>query len=105
MSDSSNSSSSNVSPTSETLEQGENGHRLRRKSPPSARLRATIANLIRSRSATLGVAIILIWVFIALAAPILSPYSPTGIQGGKLESPSPEHWLGTDHIGRDVLSR
>jgi len=105
MSDSSNSLSSNISPTSETLEQGENGHRLRRVTPPGARLRTTIANIIRSKSATIGAAIIIIWVFIALASPIISPYSPTDIQGTKLESPSGEHWLGTDHIGRDVLSR
>lgn len=102
MSDSSNSSSSNVSPTSEAYDQGERGRQV---SPPGARLRATIANLIRSKSATIGVVIILFWIFIAIAAPIISPYSPTDIQGDKLESPSREHWLGTDNIGRDVLSR
>jgi len=105
MSDSSNSLSSNISPTSETHDQGEKGHRLRRVSPPGARLRTTIANLIRSKSATIGVVIILFWIFIAIAAPIISPYSPTDIQGAKLESPSSERWLGTDNIGRDVLSR
>ncbi len=103
MSDSSNSSlSSEISATSEAYDQGERGRQV---SPPSARLRATIANLIRSKSATIGAAIILFWIFIAIAAPIISPYSPTDIQGDKLESPSQEHWLGTDHIGRDVLSR
>jgi peptide/nickel transport system permease protein len=78
---------------------------VRRVSPPGARLRTTIADLVRSKSATIGVAIILLWVFIAIAAPIISPYSPTEMAGTKLESPSREHWLGTDHIGRDVLSR
>jgi peptide/nickel transport system permease protein len=78
---------------------------VRRVSPPGAQLRATIANLIRSKSATIGVVIILFWIFIAIAAPIISPYSPTDIEGDKLESPSQEHWFGTDHIGRDVLSR
>jgi len=105
MSDSSNSLSSNISPTSEALEQGENGHQLRRVTPPGARLRSTIANIIRSKSATIGAAIIFFWVFIAIAAPIISPYSPTEMPASKLESPSGEHWLGTDHIGRDVLSR
>jgi peptide/nickel transport system permease protein len=103
MSDSSNSSlSSKMSTTSEAYDQGE---RRRQVSTPGARLRATIANLISSKSATIGVVMILVWIFIAIAAPIISPYSPTDIQGGKLESPSQEHWLGTDHIGRDVLSR
>ena len=103
MSDSSNSSlSSKISTTSEAYDQGERGRQV---SPPGARLRATIANLIRSKSATIGVAVILLWFFIAIAAPIISPYSPTEMAGTKLESPSREHWLGTDHIGRDVLSR
>jgi peptide/nickel transport system permease protein len=103
MSDSSNSSlSSKISPTSEAHDQGEKGRQV---SPPGARLRTTIADLLRSRSATIGVVIILFWIFVAIAAPIISPYSPTDIQGARLESPSREHWLGTDHIGRDVLSR
>jgi peptide/nickel transport system permease protein len=105
MSDSSNSLSSEISPTSVTHDQGEMGRRPRRVSPPGARLRTTISELVRSKSATIGVAVILLWVFIAIAAPIISPYSPTEMAGTKLESPSREHWLGTDHIGRDVLSR
>jgi peptide/nickel transport system permease protein len=105
MSDSSNSSLSEISRPSATHDQGERGRRVRRVSPPGARLRTTIADLVRSKSATIGVAVILLWVFIAIAAPIISPYSPTEMSGTKLESPSREHWLGTDHIGRDVLSR
>ncbi len=72
---------------------------------PIAWLRKVISDFARSKSATIGVAIILAWVFIALAAPIISPYSPTDLVGGRLQSPSPEHLLGTDHLGRDVLSR
>ncbi|QBE48623.1 ATP-binding cassette domain-containing protein [Leucobacter triazinivorans] len=42
----------------------------------------------------------------AILAPILAPYSPSAqnLTGGLLP-PSPEHWLGTDQLGRDVLSR
>jgi peptide/nickel transport system permease protein len=105
MSDGSNSLLSEIPPTSATHDQGERGRRLRRVSPPGARLRTRIADLIRSKSATIGVVIILFWIFVAIAAPIISPYSPTDIQGAKLESPSREHLLGTDDIGRDVLSR
>jgi len=105
MSDSSNSSLSEISRSSGTHDQGERGRRVRRGTPPGAQLRTRIANLIRSKSATIGVVIILLWVFVALAAPIIAPYSPTDIEGDKLESPSQEHWFGTDHIGRDVLSR
>ncbi|UOR00987.1 ATP-binding cassette domain-containing protein [Leucobacter allii] len=43
---------------------------------------------------------------IAALAPILAPYPPNAqrLTGGLLP-PSPEHWLGTDQLGRDVLSR
>jgi peptide/nickel transport system permease protein len=53
----------------------------------------------------IGLAIIFVWIFIAIAAPVISPYSPTEMEGTRLEYPSREHWLGTDHIGRDVLTR
>lgn len=69
------------------------------------RTRRAVRDLFQSKSATVGACIILAWVFVGLAAPLISPYSPTEIQGGRLESPSLAHWLGTDHLGRDVLSR
>ena len=72
---------------------------------PIVWLRKLIPELVRSKSATIGVSIILFWAFIAIAAPILSPYSPTEMQATRLESPSWEHWLGTDHLARDVMSR
>ena len=70
-----------------------------------ARLRRAISALVQSRSATIGAIVILAWVLIAIATPIVAPYSPTEIQGSRLQAPSLEHWLGTDHLGRDVLSR
>ena len=43
---------------------------------------------------------------IALLAPILAPYDPSAIDIAKiLTPPSSEHWMGTDALGRDVLSR
>jgi len=64
-----------------------------------------ISELVRSKSAAIGAVIVLAWVFIAITAPFISPYSPTEIEGTRLQAPSLEHWLGTDHLGRDVLSR
>ncbi len=55
-----------------------------------------------------GVALILVVGFLVTAAfaPWLAPYSPTRIDVlHKLQPPSAEHWLGTDHLGRDMLSR
>lgn len=42
---------------------------------------------------------------LAILAPVLAPYSPTKISGGFSKPPNAAHWLGTDQIGRDVLSR
>lgn len=54
------------------------------------------------------VALILVTGFLvtAIFAPWLSPYSPIKIDVlHKLQPPSVEHWFGTDHLGRDLLSR
>ena len=41
----------------------------------------------------------------ALLAPVIAPYDPDAIVGPFSGAPSKEFWLGTDQIGRDVLSR
>jgi len=52
----------------------------------------------------LGLALLL--VFIALAAPWLAPYDPTAQNlPARLLGPSAAHWMGTDDLGRDILSR
>ncbi|MDG4874062.1 ABC transporter permease [Mesorhizobium sp. WSM4935] len=54
------------------------------------------------------VALVLVAGFLvtALFAPWLAPYSPVKIDVlHKLQPPSAEHWFGTDHLGRDLLSR
>lgn len=43
---------------------------------------------------------------LALSAPLIAPYSPTAQNlGNTLAEPSWDHWMGTDDLGRDVLSR
>lgn len=41
----------------------------------------------------------------AIFAPLIAPYDPNAISGPFASPPSMEHWLGTDQIGRDILSR
>jgi peptide/nickel transport system permease protein len=56
--------------------------------------------------ATLGATIILLWLLIALTAPWISPYLPDTVDvANRLKPPSLAHWLGTDALGRDVLTR
>ena len=53
-----------------------------------------------------GMVIIVIFILIAIFAPFLAPYDPYEPDlASALQDPSPAHWLGTDALGRDTLSR
>lgn len=57
-------------------------------------------------SGWVGVAIILLYVFVALTGSVWAPYEPAKIlTGSPFEGPSLQHVLGTDNLGRDVFSR
>jgi peptide/nickel transport system permease protein len=59
----------------------------------------------RDPAAAIGFWMVVAWIGLALLAPVLAPYAPNA-QIGKLWSPpSPQHWFGTDALGRDLLSR
>ena len=53
----------------------------------------------------IGLFLLLIGAGIAMLGPFFAPYAPTALAGLPLDPPSAEHWLGTDQLGRDVLSR
>ncbi|HXQ66931.1 MAG TPA: ABC transporter permease [Alphaproteobacteria bacterium] len=56
--------------------------------------------------ASLGAAIILAWILVALLAPLILPYLPDTVEVTKrLQPPEAAHWLGTDALGRDDLTR
>src|SRR5262245_57652372 len=61
----------------------------------------------RSAPAAIGVAMVLVWVLLAILAPLLAPYAPNASDLAAVAhtTPSRAHWLGTDHLGRDLLSR
>lgn len=58
---------------------------------------------------TLALFIVLLFVLVAMLAPWIAPYPLQGAGGpnvvAKLSPPSANYWLGTDHLGRDILSR
>ncbi len=71
-----------------------------------ARLRTAVSILFASKTATVGLILVLFWVFVALFAPFLTPYTPTEQDWrAPNQGPSWEHPLGTDELGRDLWSR
>ncbi len=71
----------------------------------SARVR-DLRRLLRNPMAISGLAIIIVFLLVAVFAPLLERYSPTGVNPLiALLPPSPQHWFGTDDVGMDVYSR
>lgn len=60
----------------------------------------------RRKVSCLGLALIVIYILMALLAPILAPYNPVEIDlNNMLTKPNRDHLLGRDELGRDILSR
>ncbi|GAA5532242.1 ABC transporter permease [Deinococcus aluminii] len=75
-------------------------------SPSVGTRRAWLRKWLRRPTVILGAALVLLFLFLAIAAPLVAPYDP--IQQDFLrptQPPNPQHWLGTDQYGRDLLSR
>lgn len=71
-------------------------------SPRSEALR----RVLRNRKAVFGIICLTIIVVSALLAPVISPHEPNRQNlRNRLQGSSSEHWLGTDHLGRDLFSR
>ena len=62
--------------------------------------------LLQQRGVPIAVAILGLILLLAIFAPVVAPSDPyeTDARNG-LQGPSADHWLGTDQIGRDVMSR
>jgi len=62
-----------------------------------------------NRLAMVGLWIVMILALLALFAPLIAPYDPLegigGLRGARLVPPSWAHWMGTDDLSRDILSR
>jgi peptide/nickel transport system permease protein len=65
-----------------------------------------LRRVLRSPSATVGGAVVLFILALALLAPLIAPYDPNLQEtANRLMPPSAAHWFGTDGFGRDILSR
>ena len=65
----------------------------------------TIIDAWHLRRTKIGFAIFLVLLCIALFGRFVAPYSPTEFVGPPFSLPGPHYWLGTDFLGRDVLTR
>jgi peptide/nickel transport system permease protein len=62
--------------------------------------------LLRRRGAMVGLAIVAAFIVVAVFAPLIAPYDPIATSWSAVrKAPSWAHWLGTDEVGRDILSR
>lgn len=77
--------------------------RTKRRRP---QIRETLSVITSSRVAVIGLTLVLFWIFVAVLAPVLAPYTPFAQDGQAVnQGPSAQHLLGTDHLGRDLLTR
>jgi peptide/nickel transport system permease protein len=74
-------------------------------SAAKAARRETVLALLRSKTFVVGNLIVGFWVFWAIAGSRLTPDDPLAQSSATLARPGGAHWLGTDTLGRDVLSR
>lgn len=77
------------------------------KSPPSRleRMWKSVSIVFESRVATVGMAIVIFWLLVGLVSLFWTPYSPNATDFTQNQPPNATNWLGTDHLGRDLLSR
>src|SRR6266849_5168316 len=69
-------------------------------------LGSTAYFLRRTPRMVIGGLIVFAWLVAAAFAPWVAPYDPIKVNViDSLQPPNPQHWLGTDDLGRDVLSR
>ena len=69
------------------------------------RIQKAMGIILESRVATIGMCMVLFWILIALLSFFWTPYDPNATDFMQNQSPNWMHWLGTDHLGRDLLSR
>lgn len=70
-----------------------------------ARFPAFFIRLIRIRGSLFGLGVLTLVMLLAATASLVAPQNPNKTIGAIMQTPGIHHWLGTDHLGRDELSR
>ncbi|MEN8746787.1 ABC transporter permease [Marivita sp.] len=77
-----------------------------RRPSPLARFLTVISDIVSRPSGAIGLGLVALHLLLALSGPWIVPYSYTEMNAGlMLSQPSSANWLGTDHLGRDTLTR
>jgi oligopeptide transport system permease protein len=72
---------------------------------PRSLWRDGFSRLLANKLALFGLVVIVLLLLGAIFADVLSPYNPTQTSSDRLQTPSLQHPMGTDPLGRDVFSR
>jgi peptide/nickel transport system permease protein len=95
-----------TAPTTPAAERQELDQALAAIPPRARRGRRLTRRFIRHRPAVAGLVVAVVFVLAALLAPLLAPADPADTDFTQtLRPPSADHWLGTDELGRDQLTR
>src|SRR5690349_7120671 len=70
-----------------------------------AKARRQRFRFLRNGKASVGLAILGVYVVFAIIGPWVAPYDPSARSNDLVQGPSAAHWLGTTHLGQDVLSQ
>jgi len=70
-----------------------------------SRLLKSIRRYMSGTKGVIGLSLLLVFVVLALFAPLIAPFRPDEMTDDILKSPSAAHLFGTDHLGRDIFSR
>jgi peptide/nickel transport system permease protein len=65
----------------------------------------SISIVFESKVATIGLLLVVFWVVVAFVSLFWTPYDPNASDFIQNLGPNSQNWLGTDHLGRDILSR
>ena len=81
---------------------------LKQKYKKQSQFKEIFKRLLRNKSATAGAIVVILLLFMAIFADALHDYETQVIKQdimNRLQSPSAEHWFGTDEMGRDIFAR